>query len=77
LWCSPGPDGGVFAGTIKKRKRISKLKLPEDCIIIAGLRGNEVIIPRGDTRFREGDTIIMLIRKESKEAFKRIFLKTV
>ncbi len=77
-------EGGVeiFKSELSKEsslinKKISKLQLPKDCIIIAGLRGNEVIIPRGDTRFREGDTIIMLIRKERKEAFKRLFLEAV
>lgn len=77
-------EGGVeiFKTELSKEsslinKKISKLKLPKDCIIIAGLRGNEVIIPRGDTRFREGDTIIILIRKERKEAFKRLFLEAV
>ena len=77
-------EGGVeiFKSQLSKEsslidRKISKLKLPKDCIIIAALRGNEVIIPRGDTRFREGDTIIMLIRKERKEAFKRLFLEAV
>ena len=77
-------EGGVeiFKSQLSKEsslidRKISKLKLPKDCIIIAALRGNEVIIPRGDTRFREGDTIIMLIRKENKEAFKRLFLEAV
>ncbi len=56
---------------------ICPYSLPKDCIIIAGLRGNEVIIPRGDTVFREGDTVIMLIRTERKEAFKRLFLEAV
>jgi trk system potassium uptake protein TrkA len=77
-------EGGVeiFKSQLSKEsslidRKISKLKLPKDCIIIAALRGNEVIIPRGDTRFREGDTIIMLIRKKSKEAFKRLFLEAV
>ena len=73
-------EGGVeiFKTELSKEsslinQKISKLKLPKDCIIIAGLRGNEVIIPKGDTVFRKGDTIIMLIRKERKEAFKRLF----
>ena len=77
-------EGGVeiFKSELSKEsslinKKIAKLKLPKDCIIIAGLRGNEVIIPRGDTRFREGDTIIMLIRTERKEAFRRLFLEAV
>ncbi len=77
-------EGGVeiFKTQLSKEsslinKKISKLKLPKDCIIIAGLRENKVIIPKGDTVFREGDTIIILIKKEGKEAFKRLFLEAV
>lgn len=77
-------EGGVeiFKSELSKdssliNRKISKLKLPDECIIIAILRGNQVIIPRGDTVFREGDTIIVLIKKEKKEAFKRLFLEAV
>jgi trk system potassium uptake protein TrkA len=55
-------------------KKISKLTLPDDCIIVAAFRGNEVIIPKGETILKEGDTIITLIKKEGKEAFKKMFL---
>lgn len=58
-------------------KKISQLDLPKDLIIIAAMRGRQVIIPRGDTVFLPGDTVIMLIRQESKEAFKRLFLEAV
>ncbi|MGB8657915.1 MAG: NAD-binding protein [Candidatus Zixiibacteriota bacterium] len=58
-------------------RKISKLKLPDECIIIAVLRGNEVLIPRGDTVFREKDEIVVLIKKEKKEAFRRLFLEAV
>jgi trk system potassium uptake protein TrkA len=59
------------------KKKISQLDLPKDLIIIAALRGSQVIIPKGDTVFLPGDTIIMLIREENKEDFKRLFLEAV
>jgi trk system potassium uptake protein TrkA len=59
------------------KKKISQLNLPKDLNIIAALRGSQVIIPRGDTVFLPGDTIIMLIREENKEAFKRLFLEAI
>jgi len=55
-------------------KKVSKLKLPEDVIIFAAIRGNEVIIPKGDTTFEEGDKILVLAKKEGKEEFKKLFL---
>jgi len=56
------------------KKKISKLTLPKDCIIIAALRENQVIIPKGDTILKENDTIITLVGKEAKETFKKLFL---
>ena len=77
-------EGGVeiFKSTLSKEsslinRKISKIKLPDECIIIAILRGNEVIIPRGDTVFRDSDDIFVLIRKEKREAFKRLFLEVI
>ena len=56
------------------QKKLSKLKLPEDVIIFAAIRGNEVIIPKGDTLFEEGDKLMVLAKKEGKEEFKKLFL---
>jgi trk system potassium uptake protein TrkA len=77
-------EGGVeiFKSTLSKdssllNRKISKIKLPAECIIIGILRGNEVVIPRGDTVFREEDEIFVLIRKEKREAFKRLFLEEI
>jgi trk system potassium uptake protein TrkA len=77
-------EGGVeiFKSELSKEsslinRKISKLKLPDECNIIAILRGSNVIIPRGDTVFRAGDEVFVLIRKEKKEAFKRLFLEAV
>jgi len=56
------------------QKKLSKLKLPEDVIIFAAIRGNEVIIPKGDTVFEEGDKLMVLAKKEGKEEFKKLFL---
>ncbi|OGC85509.1 MAG: portal protein [candidate division Zixibacteria bacterium RBG_16_48_11] len=63
-----GPDSPFL------NKKLSKLKLPEDVIIFAAIRGNEVVIPRGDTVFEEGDKILALTKKEGKEEFRKLFL---
>ena len=55
-------------------QKISELELPDDCNITAALRGDEVIIPRGHTVLKEGDTLIILIGKQGKESFKKMFL---
>lgn len=55
-------------------KKIAKLKLPENCIIVAILRGNDVVIPRGDTVLQANDTVMALAKKEGKDAFQKLFL---
>ncbi len=64
----------LAADSVLVDKKISKLKLPEDCIIVAVLRENDVIIPRGDTVLQANDTLITLAKKEGKEAFTKLFL---
>src|SRR3972149_856611 len=49
-------------------KKIAKLKLPQDCIIVAILRGNDVVIPKGDTILQANDTVMALAKKEGKDA---------
>ena len=39
---------------------LSKLALPEGVIIAAIHRGNEAIIPRGDTEIHKGDHVVFL-----------------
>jgi trk system potassium uptake protein TrkA len=56
------------------KKKVSKLQMPENVIIIATMRDNEVIIPRGDMVFEEGDKVVVLAKKEGKEEFKKVFL---
>lgn len=42
-------------------KTVEALRLPEDCILISIIRGEEVAIPRADTVIEVGDTILALI----------------
>lgn len=55
-------------------RKIAKVKLPEECIIMALLRGDQVIIPKGDTVLQEKDVLITLTSKEAKEEFRKLFL---
>lgn len=55
-------------------KRVRDLDLPLDSILVAAIRGNQVIIPKGDTVLEASDTIIGLTRKESREVFRQAFL---
>lgn len=55
-------------------KRVSELSLPRDCIIVVVLRGEEVILPRGETVLEAGDSVIALASVGEEEELKRLFV---
>jgi trk system potassium uptake protein TrkA len=51
-------------------KMISKINLPEEARIIAILRGSDVVVPTGGSRFRAGDRILALVKKELESSLR-------
>lgn len=50
---------------------LSELKLPEDCLLIAVLRGEEVSLPRGKTVLQPRDRVFALTRRNEAETLRR------
>lgn len=54
---------------------LSQIELPQNCIIIAVVHDDEMIIPRGNTVIRPGDHITAITEKGSaRRALKKIFM---
>jgi trk system potassium uptake protein len=49
-------------------KLISELDIPRDSTIVAIVRGGGVIVPRGDSRFVEGDEVVAMVTNEAESA---------
>ncbi|MBI5788891.1 MAG: TrkA family potassium uptake protein [Candidatus Schekmanbacteria bacterium] len=45
-------------------KLVREVTLPEDCVLVSILRGEDVILPKGDTRLEIGDDVIALTNIE-------------
>ncbi|MCD6383814.1 MAG: Trk system potassium transporter TrkA [Thermoplasmata archaeon] len=56
-------DASVKEGSKTRGKSIKELKLPRGCNVVAVFRGDEVIIPHGETRVQENDRLLFLIEK--------------
>jgi len=54
------------------KKKIKDLSLPEGSIFIAVIRGEEVIIPYGETEFQPEDKVLALVKRESEQALRKI-----
>jgi trk system potassium uptake protein len=53
-------------------KKIKDLTLPPGSIFIAVIRGNEVIIPYGETEFQPEDKVLALVKRTSEQALREI-----
>jgi cell volume regulation protein A len=57
------------------RKEIRQLRLPEDILITAIIREDQIVTPRGNTRILPEDILYVIVPKMQKERIKEIFLK--
>ena len=53
-------------------RRIKELDLPQDCLITLVVRGNERIVPKGDTLLSAGDEIVICTRSYQDESTDRL-----
>lgn len=54
----------VASGAIAVGKKVQALGLPPECVLVAILRGDEVIIPAGDTEIHANDQMLAIARRE-------------
>jgi trk system potassium uptake protein TrkA len=59
-------------GSAVDGKTIEQLGVPRDATVVAVLRNERLIVPRGDTMLRAGDEVIVLVTTESEEAVNRL-----
>jgi len=55
---------------------IEELKVPRDATIVAVLRNERLIVPRGDTMLRAGDEVLVLVTTESEEEVNRLLTRS-
>ena len=55
-------------------KEISELRFPRDTTVVAVLREEKVIVPRGDTILRLGDEVLVLVTSESEDDTRAILI---
>lgn len=59
------------AGSASVGLHIRDLELPDDCVLVAVLRNEDVMIPKGDTLLAAGDSIIALTSVAQEKALKK------
>jgi trk system potassium uptake protein TrkA len=55
-------------------KQIVDLGFPRDSTVVAVLRHEHVVVPRGDTTLAEGDEVMVLVTAESEDRVRRLLI---
>jgi trk system potassium uptake protein TrkA len=55
-------------------KEIVELGFPRDSTVVAILRQDHVVVPRGDTPLLEGDEVLVLVTPDSEEAVRQLLI---
>jgi len=63
----------VNEGSRVADKRLNEISLPVEAVLVAILRGNESLVPRGNTKILARDVILALTKPELKEDLINIF----
>jgi trk system potassium uptake protein len=54
---------------------LAELKLPEDTVLVAVIRGEAVIVPRGTTMFEPGDHVVAVTPIDREEELRRVLTR--
>ena len=55
-------------------KTLRELSIPDDCNLVTLFRGGEGIVPRGNTRLEDGDTLLAIVRTTAETAVRDFLL---
>jgi trk/ktr system potassium uptake protein len=75
--------GGGQAGLVEVRlaadspaggRTLIELDVPRDATVVAVLRGEHVVVPRGDTTLEAGDEVLVLVTPESENEVRRLLV---
>lgn len=61
-------------GSPAEGKEIADLGLPRDSTVVAIIRGDHLVVPRGDTVFHVGDEVLVLVTDESEDAVRTVLI---
>ena len=53
-------------------KSLKEVDFPRDATVVAVVRGEHVVMPRGDTAFEAGDEVLAMVTPDSEEEVRRI-----
>lgn len=67
-------DVHIDSGSPIINKTVAQLDLPQNCVVVAIIRNERIILPRGNTLIQSGDEMLILADREGKEGLERLIV---
>ncbi len=58
-------------GSASEGVSLQDLDLPQDCVLVSIVRDDHIVIPKGDTVLKAGDSVVALTKLAQEKALKR------
>ncbi len=58
----------------RPRVTIADLGVPRDATVVAVVRGDRLIVPRGDTRLSVGDEVLVLVTSDAEDVVQHLLV---
>lgn len=68
-------EADITTGSPAVGQRISQLDLPQSTLVISVIRDGHAMIPHGDMKLRNGDSIIAMTRTEHEKELRAVFAR--
>lgn len=66
-------EADITTGSSAAGLKINELKLPENALVIAVIRDDHAVIAHGDTKLREGDSVIAMVNADQEKDIQAVF----
>jgi trk system potassium uptake protein TrkA len=66
-------EANITAGSPAEGQRIGQLDLPPNTHIISVIRDEHALIPHADTKLRQGDSVIVMIKADQEKELRSVF----
>jgi trk system potassium uptake protein len=64
----------LAAGSPAADREVAELGFPRDATVVAVVRAEKLIVPRGDTILRSGDEVMVLVTGDSEQAVREVLI---
>lgn len=53
---------------------VKEIQLPKNCVLVSIIRGNEILVPTGDTLLKAGDSILAVTNIDQEDKLKKLLI---